>query len=204
VAGHVRLNTGPLADRVSGWEDCRARVLGSASGSLLVAGVRAAVSLGVCADGVRTWAGGLLRAGRARCDVHVPVHRVRADSRRPRQRHEHRDRCDRRLGGSIGAAAGGVGGTASATVRVSPGATLDIEVGGGGQSGSQGGAGGVNGGGAGGVGVAGTGGGGGGASDVRTVSCGASCPGDGRSLASRLVIAGGGRRLLLLRRARGR
>ncbi len=82
------------------------------------------------------------------------------------------------------------GGTASAHVSVLPASTLYVEVGGvGGAAAMGGGAGGWNGGGAGGS-NAGTGGGG--ASDVRTVSCGLTCPGSGTSLASRLTVAGGG------------
>jgi Glycine rich protein/Putative Ig domain len=78
---------------------------------------------------------------------------------------------------------GGLGGTASAQVSVTPGSTLYVEVGRGGTYG----AGGWNGGGGGES-------GGGGASDVRTVSCAATCANGGgaSSLASRLVVAGGG------------
>jgi MFS family permease len=82
-------------------------------------------------------------------------------------------------------AAGGSGGTASAAVTVTPGQSLYVEVGG---AGASGGAGGWNGGGAG----ADGGDGGGGASDLRTVSCAADCPGTTPSLVSRLVVAGGG------------
>jgi len=86
-------------------------------------------------------------------------------------------------GGATGSAifgtggAGGVGAVATATLAVTPGETLYVNVGGPG----NGSTGGFNGGGAGGAGVAG-GGGGGGASDIRTNA----------SLASRLVVAAGG------------
>jgi hypothetical protein len=81
----------------------------------------------------------------------------------------------------------GAGGTAGATVAATPGSTLFVEVGG---SAAQGG---FNGGGAAGTAVVtGGAGGGGGASDVRTVSCGVTCPGTDASLNSRLVVAGGG------------
>jgi hypothetical protein len=86
---------------------------------------------------------------------------------------------------------GADGGSAGATLAVTGGSTLYVEVGG---SASNT-VGGWNGGGAG----AGSNGytigaGGGGASDVRAVSCGASCAtgGDPASLASRLLVAGGG------------
>jgi hypothetical protein len=91
-------------------------------------------------------------------------------------------------GGAVGMESGGVGGTASAELAVSSGETLYVEVGGAGQSGANGGAGGWGGGGAGGVGDSGTGGGGGGASDVRTVSCGPTCPGGTDSLSSRVLV----------------
>jgi hypothetical protein len=88
------------------------------------------------------------------------------------------------VGASGGGSVGGAGGTVSATVAVMPGATLYVEVGGVGTSG----AGGFNGGGVPGTGASGGGaGGGGGASDVRTV-----CLSCANSLASRLVVAGGG------------
>lgn len=84
------------------------------------------------------------------------------------------------FGAPGGGSAGGLGGTASAAVAVTPGQTLYVEVGGAG----TGTAGGFNGGGDPDL-VASSGGagGGGGASDVRTAS---------GSLASRLVVAGGG------------
>lgn len=93
--------------------------------------------------------------------------------------------------------AGGVGGTASADVAVTPGSTLYVEVGGSGNGDSTQSAGGWNGGGGGGTNAyccGGNGNGGGGASDVRTVSCALDCAagGDADSLASRLVVAGGG------------
>jgi hypothetical protein len=88
-----------------------------------------------------------------------------------------------------GAVPGGSGGTVSASVGVTPGQTLFVEVGGGGSTSG----GGWNGGGDPGSGGS-VGGGGGGASDVRAVSCGASCAtgGNAASLGSRLVVAGGG------------
>jgi hypothetical protein len=85
--------------------------------------------------------------------------------------------------GSVGygaSARGGLGAMATGTVAVSPGQTLFIAVGGNGGLSS----GGWNGGGPGG----GVGGGGGGATDIRTISR----AGSGNSLASRLIIAGGG------------
>jgi len=83
-------------------------------------------------------------------------------------------------GGSAGAVAGGLGGSATATLAVTPGEQLQVNVGG--QGGSP--AGGCNGGGGGGAPVAGSGGrGGGGASDVRRGAF---------ALADRLVVAGGG------------
>ena len=89
-------------------------------------------------------------------------------------------------GGSNGG--GGGGGQVTTTVTVPAGVTtLDVEVGGTG----TGSAGGFNGGGNGGSGWH-SGWGGGGASDIRTVSCGGACPGDGSSQVSRLVVAGGG------------
>jgi len=96
------------------------------------------------------------------------------------------------IGAAGGGAAGGAGGEASAAVTVTPGATLYVEVGGTGAA-AAGVAGGFNGGGAEGGGpTVGGAGSGGGASDVRTVSCGGSCPGSAASLASRLIVAGGG------------
>jgi hypothetical protein len=85
-------------------------------------------------------------------------------------------------------AAGGAGGTASATVAVTPGSTLFVEVGGPGVIHTGGWNGGANGG------SGENGSGGGGASDVRTVSCAATCAGggDADSLTSRLLVAGGG------------
>jgi hypothetical protein len=103
------------------------------------------------------------------------------------------------VGGSGGAggagnsgfhALGGLGATALATLAVSPGQMLFVEVAGDGQAS---GAGGYGGGGSD-VHSGETGGGGGGASDVRTCSATASpssCAG-GSSLASRLLVAGGG------------
>lgn len=73
----------------------------------------------------------------------------------------------------------GQGGTVTANLPVTAGLRLFVEVGGNGQQE----AGGFNGGGA---------DGGGGASDVRTDSCGASCPGPTDSLMTRLIVAGGG------------
>jgi hypothetical protein len=96
-------------------------------------------------------------------------------------------------GGNGQPTSGSVGATASATVAVTPGTRLYVEVGGAGADGGSGtGAGGFNGGGAGGTGGNGNGGGGGGASDVRAVSCGATCPGSGSTVSSRLVVAAGG------------
>ncbi len=87
-------------------------------------------------------------------------------------------------GGSSGSgAAGGLGGRANATIAVTPGEVLQVNVGGQGGTGTANGvAGGFNGGGTGGTGGGG-GGGGGGASDVRQ---------GGTGLAARIVIAGGG------------
>jgi hypothetical protein len=82
---------------------------------------------------------------------------------------------------------GGVAGTATATLTVTPGAVLYVEVGGAGTSDNS--TGGWNGGSTGGF----DGSGGGGASDVRTVACGAPCnPAMPSSLSSRLLVAGGG------------
>ena len=86
-------------------------------------------------------------------------------------------------GGAGSKAPGGFGGESSASLAVSPGQVLYVEVGGNGGSGSGSGAGGFNGGGKGGTGA----GGGAGASDVRTAPLGEST-----SLASRLIVAGGG------------
>jgi hypothetical protein len=85
------------------------------------------------------------------------------------------------VGAPGGGSAGGLGGTASAAVSVTPGQTLFVEVGGAGTAT----AGGFNGGGSPDLSAASIGGagGGGGASDVRTVA---------GSLASRLVVAAGG------------
>ena len=111
------------------------------------------------------------------------------------------------VGGNGGAGAhgatGGAGATEVATIAVTPGEKLYVEVAGDGGAGDQTGQSspGYNGGGAGGeqfaiLVTAPSGGGGGGASDVRTVpACPAatpSCPSLGASLASRLVVAGGG------------
>lgn len=95
-------------------------------------------------------------------------------------------------------ALGGTGATALATIAVTPGEVLFVEVAGDGQSGGgAGAAGGSGGGGAGGYGDD-SGGGGGGASDIRTCSIDIadpanppSCAGSG-SAASRLIVAGGG------------
>jgi hypothetical protein len=88
-------------------------------------------------------------------------------------------------GGGGNSAPGGLGGTASGVVTVTPGSTLYVEVGGVGQApGAATGSSAFDGGGL---------GRGGGASDVRTVSCGAGgCPGNPASLGSRLIVAGGG------------
>jgi hypothetical protein len=90
--------------------------------------------------------------------------------------------------GAVGGA-GADGARVSAVVPVTPGETLYLEVGGAGGAGNNSGTanGGFNGGGSG---IAG--GGGGGASDLRTVSCGAACPGSSASLQSRLLVAAGG------------
>ena len=90
--------------------------------------------------------------------------------------------------GGVGGA-GGDGAKVDATVPVTPGETLYVEVGGAGGAGNENGVGngGFNGGGAG-----LPGGGGGGASDIRTVSCATTCPGSAASLQSRLVVAAGG------------
>jgi hypothetical protein len=113
-------------------------------------------------------------------------------------------------GGSGASSSGGAGGpgadgaVASGDLAVAPGEVLFVEVGGRGADGLFHAApgdpnGGFNGGGFGNVNTGGdAGGGGGGASDVRTVSCGSSCPGSlgspqsPQSLQSRLVVAGGG------------
>lgn len=88
------------------------------------------------------------------------------------------------VGAPGGGSLGGASGTASATVTVTPGSTLYVEVGGAGTAV----AGGFNGGGAPGTGASSGGaGGGGGASDVRTI-----CMACANSLASRLVVAAGG------------
>jgi Glycine rich protein len=94
------------------------------------------------------------------------------------------------LGNSSFHAPGGTGGTAIATLTVSPGQTLFAEVAGNGQTNGNGG----YGGGGAGTHSGETAGGGGGASDVRTCSATASpssCSG-GSSIASRLVVAAGG------------
>ena len=81
-------------------------------------------------------------------------------------------------------ATGGLGGSATATIPVTPGEELEVNVGEAGEHGDDGGGGGFNGGGDGGGSVIGDpGGGGGGASDVRAAPFG---------LGDRLVIAGGG------------
>jgi hypothetical protein len=91
-------------------------------------------------------------------------------------------------GGGRGSTPGGLGATATAAVPVRPGEVLYIEVGGAGQQVPGPGPGGWNGGGNG----PGGGGGGGGASDVRTIPCGSTCPGDTATLGSRLIVAAGG------------
>ncbi len=91
-------------------------------------------------------------------------------------------------GGGKGTAPGGAGATATAPVAVRPGEVLYVDVGGAGRQVPGPGPGGWNGGGN----APGGGGGGGGASDVRTIPCGPTCPGDPASLGSRLVVAGGG------------
>jgi hypothetical protein len=93
--------------------------------------------------------------------------------------------------GESGGVPGGLGGTARASLSLTPGVTLYVEVGGAGQSGFDGGgAGGFNGGGEPADNVAAAGGG---ATDVRTVSCSSSgCPGGSPGLASRLIVAAGG------------
>jgi len=87
-------------------------------------------------------------------------------------------------GGSAGGAVGGRGGEASATIAVTPGETLQVNVGGRGGAGlgGTGAAGGFNGGAGGGNGSDGGGGGGGGASDVRSGAFG---------LANRIIVGGG-------------
>ncbi|MBB4760018.1 PxKF domain-containing protein [Amorphoplanes digitatis] len=99
-------------------------------------------------------------------------------------------------GGGFGTGSPGRGGVASATLSVTQGSTLYVEVGGVGEDltavGAPGGAGGFNGGGQGDSGDPGSDGfpGGGGASDVRTASGGANPAGTG--LSSRLIVAAGG------------
>ncbi|HEX6164408.1 MAG TPA: glycine-rich protein [Vicinamibacterales bacterium] len=78
--------------------------------------------------------------------------------------------------------AGGLGGSVTARITVTPGEVLQVNVGGAGAAGAGGGAGGFNGGGAAGAGAV-QGGGGGGASDVRQ---------GGVALANRVVVAAGG------------
>jgi hypothetical protein len=79
---------------------------------------------------------------------------------------------------------GGLGGEATATIAVTPGDTLQVNVGGkGGDGTTQSGGGGFNGGYPGGGGTVDTHGGGGGASDVRS---------GGIGLANRIIVAGGG------------
>jgi len=94
-------------------------------------------------------------------------------------------------GQGVAGGAGGLGAQVTATLSVTPGETLYVEVGGTGAAGSQsGGSGGFNGGGDSPTG----GGGGGGASDIRTCSITATTCGNGvtSSLTSRLVVAAGG------------
>jgi hypothetical protein len=97
-----------------------------------------------------------------------------------------------------GAGVGADGAQLSGDLAVTPGEVLYVEVGGTGEQRSSGssfnyGSSAFNGGGPGGfdtaMGGGDSGGGGGGASDVRTVSCAAGCPGDPASLASRLLVA---------------
>lgn len=90
----------------------------------------------------------------------------------------------------LGVSAGGLGGKALATIAVTPGDTLQVNVGGrgGDGAGSAGGDGGFNGGGDGGDGVFSGPGGGGGASDVRRDT---DASGD-FALAERIIVAGGG------------
>jgi hypothetical protein len=89
------------------------------------------------------------------------------------------------MGGPTGGGLGGHGGLVSAGLPVTPGQSLFVEVGGSGSAA----AGGFNGGGD----ASYDGGGGGGASDVRACSIAAeSCPGDGDTLDSRLLVAAGG------------
>jgi Glycine rich protein len=89
------------------------------------------------------------------------------------------------VGGSGGGhtSTGGRGGVVTANIPVTPGLQLFVEVGGNGEGCFLLCPGGFNGGGQ---------ADGGGASDVRTASCGSSCPGSDASLASRLLVAGGG------------
>jgi hypothetical protein len=91
---------------------------------------------------------------------------------------------------SLGVRAGGLGGKASATIGVTPGDTLQVNVGGrgGDGAGSAGGDGGFNDGGDGGNGCCSGPGGGGGASDVRRDT---DASGD-FALAERIIVAGGG------------
>ncbi len=96
--------------------------------------------------------------------------------------------------GNTGFVTGGHGGVVEADLTVSSGEQLYLEVGQAGQ-GPPDGVGGANGGGTGGNEGPENAYGGGGASDVRTVSCGAGpvgCPGNGASLTSRILVAGGG------------
>jgi hypothetical protein len=93
--------------------------------------------------------------------------------------------------GGDGVIQGGKGGEATATIPVTPGDTLQVNVGGKGGDGDPngpGGAGGFNGGAAGGVGCCSGPGGGGGASDVRRDT---DASGD-FALAERIIVAGGG------------
>ncbi|HEX6688985.1 MAG TPA: glycine-rich protein [Solirubrobacterales bacterium] len=93
------------------------------------------------------------------------------------------------IGGSGGASEGSAGAAdqVSATLDVTPGQTLYVEVGGRGENGAGGGAGGFNGGGNGGAGGGPVAAGGGGASDIRTAP-----RSGGLSPDTRLVVAGGG------------
>ena len=106
--------------------------------------------------------------------------------------------------GGPGGSPGAAGGQVTATIAVTPGERLGINVGGQGADGTTSGnaAGGVNGGGAGGASESGGGGGGGGASDVRQAAGGSGCLPEcttqttpdraGTELADRQVVAGGG------------
>ena len=92
-----------------------------------------------------------------------------------------------------GESAGADGARVVGELAVTPGETLYVEVGGAGGDATASGGGGFNGGASGFAGSGLSGGGGGGASDIRTVSCAqVSCSADPTSLASRVMVAGGG------------